>query len=353
MTVQTLSVDIPGAGKYPIYIGKGALELLPSVLEGASSCAVVTNHSLARLYGEALAEKLGAAMISVPDGEQYKTLQTVSTLYTQFIDVGLDRRSVVIALGGGVIGDMAGFAAATYLRGVRFVQVPTSLLAMVDASVGSKVGVDIPQGKNLIGAFKDPLAVIIDPSVLATLPDVEWRCGVAEVIKKGLIRDPRLLESALYQRAQPDGGELAEDFIRRAVQIKVDVVTADPFEENIRAYLNLGHTFGHALENVSEYRVRHGEGVGIGLIAAARLSAKVGLCAPSLADQVEQLVQSVGLPTRLGHYDIEAIYAAMGTDKKRQGKAVRFVLLRSAGDPVLRADIPAETVIAVLDGLRG
>lgn len=353
MTVQMISVDIPGAGKYPILIGKGALGQIPSIVEGASSCAVVTNHTIARLYGEALAEKLGAFLISVPDGEQYKTLQTVSTLYTQFIDAELDRRSVVIALGGGVIGDMAGFAAATYLRGVRFVQVPTSLLAMVDASVGSKVGVDIPQGKNLIGAFKDPLAVIIDPSVLATLPEVEWRCGIAEVIKKGLIRDPRLLDDSLYQHTQPDGGPSTEDFIRRSVQIKVDIVTADPFEENIRAYLNLGHTFGHALENVSGYQVRHGEGVGIGLIAAARLSAKVGLCEPSLADQVERLVASVGLPTRLGHYDIEAIYAAMGTDKKRQGKAVRFVLLRSAGDPVLRADIPAETVIAVLDGLRG
>ena len=201
----------------------------------------------------------------------------------------LDRRSPVIALGGGVVGDVAGFAAATYLRGVPFVQIPTSLLAMVDASVGGKTGVDLPQGKNLVGAFKQPALVLIDPAVLSTLPPAEFRSGLAEVVKHGIIGAPELFE-ALEGKNEAIPPALAE-LIADAVRVKVAVVEEDPFESGRRAVLNLGHTFGHAIEIVSGYRTRHGEGVAIGLAAATRLAARRGLCDPALVRRVEGLLE--------------------------------------------------------------
>src|SRR5262249_36195101 len=224
----------------------------------------------------------------------------------------------VIGLGGGVVGDMAGFAAATFLRGVSFVQAPTSLLAMVDASVGAKVGVDLPQGKNLIGAFKQPEMVIVDTSLLATLSDAEWKCGVAEVIKAGLIRDTSLLDATLYRRG-------AVGFIAQAIAFKVAVVQEDPYEHSTRAFLNLGHTFAHALEKVSEFTWRHGEAVSLGLVAAARLSHLHGLCDAQLPEQVEQLLRALDMPVRYRGYSPQGIRAAMGTDKKRAAGRGRFV----------------------------
>jgi 3-dehydroquinate synthase len=346
---QIIPVRAPTA-EYPIYVGSGWLDALPDLLaqrQLTGKIAIVTNSTLAPLLGERLQRSVpGAALITVPDGEQHKTLDTVRTLYDAFIEAGLDRKAVIVAVGGGVVGDMAGFAAATYLRGVAFVQVPTSLLAMVDASVGGKVAVDLPQGKNLIGAFKQPEMVIVDTDTLNTLPDVEWRCGVAEVIKAGLLRDPGLLEATLYAR------DRAPEFIAKAIKIKVDVVEADPYENNVRAWLNLGHTFGHALETVSNFAWRHGEAVGWGLVAAARLSQVHGLCDPGLPYRVEQLVKAVGLPVRYKGYSAADIRAAMNTDKKRQAGRVRFVLLRAPGDPVIAGDVPDAKVLSVLESLR-
>jgi 3-dehydroquinate synthase len=289
------------------------------------------------------------SLIQVPDGEQYKTLDTIRTLYDGFVDAGLDRRGVVIGLGGGVIGDMAGFAAATYLRGIAFVQIPTSLLAMVDSSVGGKVGVDLPQGKNLVGAFKQPEMVLVDTAVLDTLPDVEWRCGLAEVIKAGFLRDTSLLDLSLYQRG--DNGS-TQTFIERAIAFKVDIVQEDPYEANIRAWLNLGHTFGHALERVSNYQIRHGEAVSIGLVAAGRLSHLHGLCDESVPGKVEAILNALSMSTRYRDYQPADIRAAMGTDKKRQSDRIRFVLLRAIGDPVLCDDVPDSEVLSVLESLR-
>ncbi len=282
----------------------------------------------------------------MPDGEQYKTLDTVAQFYADFVTAGLDRGSTVVALGGGVVGDTAGFAAATYMRGVRLVQIPTSLLAMVDSSVGGKVGVDLAQGKNLVGAFKQPDAVLIDPDVLGTLPEREWRCGAAEIIKHGLIADPGLLDML-----DPAGDQSAT--IARAVQVKVNVVEQDPYEQNIRAHLNLGHTFGHAIEQVSGYRWLHGEAVGVGLVAAARLSAALGMLDSEFAEQVEAVVRRFGLPTRLGALDPELLYAAMATDKKWQGGHSRFVLLEGFGKPCIVKDVEPARVIEVLEALRG
>lgn len=347
-------------GTYPILFERQAARQIADFIDVfglRGRTAVVTDTTVAPLYGAAIVRSLpDAVLIEMPEGEQHKTLDTVAHLYRRFVEAGLDRSSTVIALGGGVVGDTAGFAAATYMRGIRLVQMPTSLLAMVDSSVGGKVGVDLPEGKNLVGAFKQPDLVIIDVSVLTTLPPRQFSCGLAEVIKHGLLADPDLLElvcslvSSGLDRAASRLDELTA-VVRRAVQVKVDIVQRDPYEQNIRAYLNLGHTFGHAIETVSEYRWHHGEAVGVGLIAAARLSATLRLCEPDLPDQVMHLVHCAGLPTTM-ELEPEPVLAAMATDKKWRAGQSRFILLRGIGHPVIQADVPQEAVLEVLASLR-
>src|SRR5690554_1063747 len=325
-----LSVRGAEGRRYPVLVGEGLLESrLPRfVAEGGfSRVAVVTNETVAPLSGEALCERIpGAAPIVVPDGEQYKTLDTVRTIYDALLAHGADRSTLVVALGGGVIGDMAGFAAATFMRGVPLVQAPTTLLAMVDASIGGKVGVDLPQGKNLAGAFKDPLAVFADVTTLHTLPVDEQQCGMAEVIKTGLIA--------------------------RAAAIKADIVGRDRLEGGLRAVLNLGHTFAHALEQASGYAWKHGHAVAVGLMAAARLSERMGLSDGGLADAVERTLERWMLPTRFSGCTPDALWEAMRHDKKWQGGSARFVLLEGVGRPVIRADVPRDDVLAVLEELR-
>ncbi|MDX2140369.1 MAG: 3-dehydroquinate synthase [Chloroflexota bacterium] len=340
-------------GTYPILIERralGALDSHATVLGLERRVGVITNTTLAPLYGEALCAALpDAKLITMPDGEQFKNLDTMRSLYAQMVAARLDRSSTVIALGGGVVGDTAGFAAASYMRGVRLIQVPTSLLAMVDSSVGGKVGVDLPQGKNLVGAFKQPEAVIIDTEVLRTLPARERRCGMAEIIKHALIADPDLLELAA-QASVPSA--LDDRLVQRAVQVKVQLVQQDPFEKGIRAHLNLGHTFGHAFEQVSGYRIPHGEGVAIGLVAAARLSHRLGMCGAEVVDRVEQVVGEAGLPAFLEDLDPEAVWAAMGTDKKWQSGTARFVLLRGLGQPEIVEGVAKGDVLTILESLR-
>lgn len=339
-----IRVSAPG-GDYDIHIERGALARIAQWLP-RGRVAVVTNVTLAPLYGQSLVSALpDAALVTIPDGEQYKTLETVAQLYADFVAAGLDRSSTIIALGGGVLGDTAGFAAATYMRGVRLVQIPTSLLAMVDSSVGGKVGVDLPQGKNLVGAFKQPDLVLIDPDVLKTLPERERRCGMAETIKHGLLADEELLNPELWNL------ERAAELVQRAVQVKVGVVQKDPYEKNVRAHLNLGHTFAHAIERVSHYQWLHGEAVGVGLVAAARLSVDLEMCDAGLSEQVERIVAKVGLPTRLDGMKSGEIYLAMGTDKKWLSGRNRFVLLRGIGQPEIVEDVPKEAIIRVLESL--
>jgi len=343
---NSIRVTAPG-GDYDIHIESGILGNVSRLIP-ASKVVVITNTTLAPLYGEKLVRRLpDAVLVTMPDGEQFKTLDTVSKLYIDLVDAGLDRTGTVIALGGGVVGDTAGYAAATYMRGVRLVQIPTSLLSMVDSSVGGKVGVDLPQGKNLVGAFKQPDCVLVDPDVLATLPEREWRCGMGEIIKHGLLADDGLLNPKLWAKDQ------AAELVRRAVQVKVDVVQQDPYERGVRAHLNLGHTFAHAIERVSNYSWLHGEAVGVGVVAAARLSYALGLCDSGLAEEVEDIVDKVGLPTRLGELDPEALFAAMGTDKKWQAGHSRFVLLRGMCQPEIVEDVAKATVIQVLQEMVG
>lgn len=345
---ERITVNAPG-GAYDILIESGLLAdsaQLNAIL-GGGRVAIVSNETVAPLHGAALQALLpDSVLMTIPDGERYKTLDTVASLYPQFVAAGLDRKSTVIALGGGVVGDAVGFAAASYMRGVRLVQVPTSLLSMVDSSVGGKVGVDLPEGKNLVGAFKQPSVVLIDPSVLATLPADEWRNGLGEVIKHGLLADSSLLETDLYQLAH------AADLVARAVRVKVNVVEQDPYEQGIRAHLNLGHTFAHAVEQVTGYAWSHGAAVGFGLLAAAQLSERLGLCDSDLPVRVEAILRAVGLPCRSDGLDSAALYAAMSTDKKWESGLSRFVLLRGVGQATVVEEVPQEDVLAVLDGLR-
>lgn len=331
----TIPVNYPG-GSYDIWIGDGMLAELGRAMVRVGLtpgvCAVVSQRAIAAAHGSRLVEGLTAAdfepaLIEIPDGEAHKTLATVAGLYDAFVGAGLDRRSAVIALGGGVVGDVAGFAAASYLRGMPFVQIPTSLLSMVDASVGGKTGVDLPQGKNLVGAFKQPALVIMDPETLKTLPSDEFRSGLAEVVKHGMIGDP-----TLFEIMEGRGVLTLSELVARAVRVKVAVVQEDPFEQGRRAVLNLGHTFGHAFETLSGYELRHGEGVSIGLAAATRLAARLGVCEPSLVGRVEGLLDRLGLPIRAQGYAPEQVMAAMATDKKRTGRRLRFVLPRAIGD---------------------
>lgn len=342
-----IPVREPG-GSYDICLGTGLLARAGSLFARRGlppgPVAVVSNEAIAAAQYPALQQGLAEAGFSptlclVPEGEQHKTLATITTIYEQLLAAGLDRRNPVVALGGGVIGDMTGFAAATYLRGVPFVQIPTSLLSMVDASVGGKTGVDLPQGKNLVGAFKQPHLVIIDADVLTTLPGVEFRSGLAEVIKHGIIGDPDL-----FVQLEEHGPTSLTHLLADAVRVKVRVVEEDPFEMGRRALLNLGHTFGHAIELVSNFEVRHGEGVALGLVAAANMAVELERCAPELASRIRQVVERTGLPTQWQGLDPEQVHAAMAHDKKRSGKNVRFIIPQALGD-VTMIDDPGRAVV--------
>lgn len=345
-------INVKGAvGTYPVIIAAGALDddLSRFIVERRfSRIAVITNRTLAPLYGEALVARLPGAFLSViEDGEQYKTLVTAQALYADLLAHGMDRSSLVIALGGGVVGDLAGFVAATFMRGIAFVQAPTSLLAMVDASIGGKVGVDLPQGKNLVGAFKDPLGVFADVATLATLPEIELRCGMAEVLKAGMIDDPALLDHIAAHGPQP----IAE-IITRAVQVKQRIVDEDRLEGGVRAFLNLGHTFAHAIEQVSSYAWKHGLAVAVGIAAAARLSACCGLCDAALPDQIEASLTRANLPVRYSELDPRALWDAMRHDKKWRDGTPHFVLLKGIGALVVTSEVSSADVIAVLSELR-
>jgi len=361
--MKPIPVTYPG-GSYPIYLEAGMLHQIGRLLTQAGykgRTVVVTNDTVGPLYGNVIQQSLQAngletSVIELPDGEQYKTLNTVAGLYDQFVQAKLDRHSPVIALGGGVIGDMAGFAAASFLRGVPFVQIPTSKLAMVDASVGGKTGVDLPHGKNLVGAFKQPELVIIDPEVLKTLAPAELRAGLAETIKHGIIANPEIFE-ALEQGGDPEtafpDSLLPPAYsltwlLSESVQVKVDIVQADPFEKGRRAVLNLGHTFGHAFEKLANFEMRHGDAIGIGMVCAARLAERLGHCSVETAERIINLIDKVQLPIELPDFEPEQMWATMFTDKKRQGNTIRFILPRAIGDVDIFTDITKEDVLAVL-----
>ncbi len=340
-------------GKYPILIKEGLLcdtgKLITEFVGKLEDAVVVTNPTVGGLYLAAVLESLTKAGISsrsveVRDGERFKTLDTVKEIYDGFLTAGLDRKGLAIALGGGVVGDMTGFAAATYLRGVRFVQIPTTLLSMVDASVGGKTGVDLTQGKNLVGAFNQPEAVLIDPSVLNTLDSEELVSGKAEVIKHGLIGNAHLFELMESER-NPNLTQLVDE----AVRVKVEVVQRDPLEKGERALLNLGHTFGHAFELISNYSVKHGVAVGIGLVAATKLSEELNLCDDKeLITRIKRVLALQGLYSTFAKFvsdcSWEQVVAAMSHDKKREKSKLRFAVPKAVGKCILVNDPPVEAI---------
>jgi len=350
---ERLAVTHP-SGRYDVVVGRGVLRHLREVAGlKAATLAIVTDSTVGPLYASELGD--ASTIVTMPAGEQHKTLETVRGIYDQLLAAGLDRTGAVVALGGGVVGDVAGFVAATYMRGVRLVQCPTTLLAMVDASVGGKTGVDLPQGKNLVGAFKQPEAVLADVGTLGTLPPAELAAGMAEVVKHGLLAGGNLLKRLERDpwTTMPVNGVALQALIAEAIQVKRDVVEEDPFEEGLRATLNLGHTFAHAVEQVSGYSIRHGEAVAMGLVAAAHLSTALGYCDPALQGRIERILSRLWLPTRIpGGLAPRDLLQAMASDKKQAGGRLRFILIREPGDAFVTAAVPEAAVLDTLAAIQ-
>lgn len=346
MKLQKLNVGL-GERSYPVWIGGGILSRLPEALHEANfpnKVAIVTNPVVQSLYGEAVAMSLGAAgyehhFIVLPDGEAHKTWTTLQTIFDGLIAHGFDRHCGLIALGGGVTGDMGGFAAATFLRGIPYVQVPTTLLAQVDSSIGGKTAINHPQGKNLIGAFYQPRLVLIDVETLKSLDSREFAAGMAEVIKYGIIRDKDFFDWLLTHRValqQRDTQSLITA-VKKACQIKANIVEIDEKEGGLRAILNLGHTFGHAIENLSGYSTfRHGEAVAVGMMVIARISQRLELCSSEDVDAIRYILQAFELPVSPPIYSLDAYLDAMKRDKKVLKGTLRLVLNKGIGDCLVR-----------------
>ncbi len=359
--MDILNVEL-GNRSYPILIDAGLIgraDMLERYVP-ARDLAVVSNTSVAPLYLPALVAALGRQRrlleVILPDGEAHKTLANVARVLDVLVANRFGRDCAIVALGGGVVGDLAGFTAACYQRGVSFVQVPTTLLAQVDAAVGGKTAVNHPGGKNLIGAFHQPAAVLADTATLATLPPRELRAGLAEVIKYGLICDAGFfawLEAHLPQLLAGEAAALVHA-VRRSCEIKAAIVGRDELEQGERALLNLGHTFGHALESATGYRAwLHGEAVAAGLVMAAQMSRACGLLAPQDADRVRSLVERAGLPTRIPGVAPAAVLEHMRIDKKVKGGRIRLVLLRGIGAACLTADYPESALQDTLQACCG
>ncbi|WP_298819551.1 3-dehydroquinate synthase [Chloroflexus sp.] len=359
------------AASYPVVVGAGTLNTLAKRLNELGlygTLWLIADEQLTTVAAQTAASLRASGyrveVTTVPSGEHSKSFAELTRLYDWMIGNGIERRDAVLALGGGVIGDLAGFAAATILRGVALVQLPSTLLAMVDAAVGGKTGINHPLGKNLIGAFHQPRLVLADTNLLSTLPPRELRAGWAEVIKHSVIRNADLfvaleeLAAARGWHADNPAGWDATDheltaqltaIIARAVAVKVEVVSIDEFERGERITLNYGHTIGHAIEQLLDYRLLHGECVAIGMDAAARIAVALGLCSPELVERQRRLLAAYGLSVAMpADLDHAAILALITRDKKVQAGKVRWVLPTAIGQVVVRADVPAEIVAAVL-----
>lgn len=353
-----------GDRSYEIKIGPGLLKELGGCcasIKLGSRCAIISDRNVAPKFAKAAQRSLQKAgfdsvLITVPAGETAKSLKMVEHCYDALAKHRLERKSFIVALGGGVVGDLAGFVAATYLRGIAFVQVPTTLLAQVDSSVGGKVGVNLKSGKNLVGAFHQPRLVLCDLDTLRTLPEREFRAGLAEVIKYGIIYD-----AALFERLERDlpkllrrDPEMLSEVIARCCEIKADVVGQDETESGLRAILNFGHTIGHAIENISGYgKYLHGEAISIGQVAAAKISANLFGLSAAEAERIRALFQATGLPTqiRLTTAQRKKLLAAMRLDKKVSGGEIKFVLAKRIGEVAWGQQVPESQINEALNSL--
>jgi 3-dehydroquinate synthase len=366
---RTVPVEL-GTRSYNILIGEHRLAQTATVLAECLNCAdasglrflIVADTTVAETYGRTVSSSLASAgaeirTVLIPSGEQSKSVEQLQRLYDALVDMAADRRTIVIALGGGVTGDLAGFAAATYARGLRFVQIPTTLLAMVDSSVGGKTGINHPKGKNLIGAFHQPIAVLIDLATLGTLPDREYRAGLAEVVKYGVILDQSFFE---YLEQHIDGlnardPEALRQIVARSCELKADVVRNDEFETSgLRAVLNYGHTFGHAFEALAGYgTLLHGEAVAIGMVCASRLAEQLGRISAIDTERQVRLLQAIQLPVtvppelcrRTGD-----LLQCMLLDKKTEGRTLRFVLPTRLGHVEVVQGVSPEQAMRAISG---
>jgi 3-dehydroquinate synthase len=331
-------VTVAGPTPYEVVIGPGAQEELALVLGGTPKAAVVHAPPLAAAAGAAVEtlQRVGVAAeaVVVPDGEAAKTAAVAAQAWEEFGRLGLTRSDAVVGIGGGAVTDLAGFLAATWTRGVRVVQVPTSLLGMVDAAVGGKTGINTGAGKNLVGAFHPPAAVLADTDALAGLPEAEFRSGLAEVVKCGFIADGAILD---LLDADPTGRNATEELVTRAVQVKADAVGEDLYDLGRREFLNYGHTLAHAIERVEDFGWRHGEAVAVGLVFAAELAGQAGLLARADVDRHRELVAAMGLPTSYAG-DWAQLQSVMRVDKKARGATLRFVVLDGLGSPTILTD---------------
>jgi len=346
---RSLSVHYPG-GSYPIFITRGGLRSAGSYLRSRGlrgSVALITDDNVGATWGDTVWQSLAEhafkpSLYVFPAGESQKKLSTVEDLVSRMVRDGLARDTAVVGLGGGVVGDTAGFVSAIYMRGLDMVQVPTTLLAMIDSSVGGKVAVDLPFGKNLVGAFKQPCLVLIDTETLATLPHEHRTAGLAEAVKHGVIGDPELfaeLESGEYDTAE---------MLEKALQVKISIVEEDPYEHGRRAVLNLGHTFAHAFEVLSEYKLSHGEAVAIGMVLAGRLSHARGLCNEALPQRIAGCLRRLGLPTVPPACGAASVIEAMQRDKKKLAGRLRFVLPLAIGEVGVFDDVTRDELETLL-----
>lgn len=352
--MKTVHVDLSNA-PYPIHVFKDESDwgpLLQSLIS-ASRVIILTNARVARLYLPVLKRALSKIKVRVetillPDGERYKNLSTVARAYRGFIRLKADRSTMVLLLGGGVLGDTGGFAAATYMRGLPLIQIPTTLVAQVDSSIGGKLGVDLPEGKNLVGVFQQPRAVLSFIPFLRTLPQREIRGGLGEVLKYGIIEDPEIFRLVTQEREKIFSGnpEIFSEIVFRSSEIKAKVVSEDEKETSgRRLILNFGHTFGHAVERLTRYRkFHHGEAIAIGMVMAARLSHRLGYCSEETASGIEAGLRNVGLPASPPDYSREAWVRALEVDKKSREGMIRFIFIKRIGEVTVMPIQPKELV---------
>jgi len=359
--MKTVKVGL-GEKSYDILIGH-PLNKIGGMLNkyaGGAKTLIVTNPTIAKYYLKTVERSLQDAgfqvfVVQVPDGETHKSLAEANRLYATCVEYRLERESIIVGLGGGVIGDLAGYVAATFMRGLPVVQVPTTLLAQVDSSVGGKVAVNLPEGKNLVGAFYQPLLVYIDLAVLKTLPVEEMQAGMAEVIKYGVILDRDFFEylEENIEKLRGLDSLVLETVVARCCKLKARVVEKDEREKGLRSILNFGHTLGHALEALTDYKkYKHGEAVAIGMVGACRIGGEMGMLKKEARDRIEHLIEKAGLPGRIGTgLSIDGIVKLLSLDKKvREGK-VRFVLPERIGKVVVGNDVPENIVRDVVTGL--
>lgn len=359
--MQIIKVNL-NQNSYEINIGPGLIVSTGDLLKNLGfrdKAVIITNPVVGKLFGYDLKGNLESrgiktCILEVPDGEEQKSLEWAGRLYNQMADFQAERMTPVLALGGGVIGDLAGFVAATYMRGIPLIQIPTTLLAQVDSSIGGKVAVNHGRLKNTVGTFYQPRVVITDISTLRTLPAEELTNGLAETIKYGIIRDKALFEliEKNMARIKQTDKRLLEEVIFRCAGIKAEVVEKDEKDVGLRNILNFGHTVGHAIETVSDFKIKHGQGVAVGMLAASIISYSMGILADGEIDRIKSVIKTAGLPVDFPHLDVQKVMLAMEHDKKRVGGKMRFILLKSIGQAVVNDDVSPKLVERVLKDLH-